>query len=200
MNLHTVIFIGRSGCGKGTQAALFKDRIYKNDLEKRHILYIQTGERFREFLRGDNWSSRISKDINDAGVLQPGFLACLMWGNQLVEEMADAMHLVFDGVGRTKIEAEMLTTAIEFYKRDKPTVIYIDVSRKWSEERLLSRGRSDDKDLSQIIKRLNWFDKDVMSSIEYFKSNPYYKFIEINGEQPIEKVFSDIVSQYEYGN
>lgn len=196
MDLHTVIFIGRSGCGKGTQAGLLKDRIYKQDLEKRPILYVETGERFRQFLRGENYSSKLSEKIYEDGLLQPSFLGCFMWGHQLVEELKENMHVVFDGVARTRAEAEVFTSALDFYKRESPTVIYIDVSRKWSEDRLLARGRADDKSLSKITKRLDWFDKDVLPAIEYFKNNPFYKFIEVNGEQTIEKVHADIIAKY----
>jgi len=190
--------MGRSGCGKGTQADLLKDRIYKHDFEKRHIIYVETGERFRQFLRGESWSSKLSKDIYETDLLQPSFLGCFMWSNQLVEELKENMHLIFDGVARAKPEAEILTTALQFYKREKVAVIYINVSRRWSEDRLLSRGRSDDKNLSKINKRLNWFDKDVLPAIEYFKNNSFYRFIEIDGEQPIEKVHAEIVAKYEY--
>lgn len=123
-----------------------------------------------------------------------------MWGTVLLEELEDNMHLVFDGVARSLPEAEMLTTALEFYKREKPTVIYLDVSREWSEKRLLGRGRSDDVNIGKIDKRLDWFDKDVVPALDFFRKNPFYRFIEINGEQSIERVHSDIVAAYEYGN
>lgn len=196
--LHTVIFIGRSGCGKGTQAALLRERITKHDLEKRKILYVESGDRFREFVRGESYSSRLSREIYEKDERQPDFLAGLMWGRMLIEELEEDMHLVFDGVARAKPEAELLTTALKFYKRERATVIYINVSRKWSEERLLDRGRSDDLNLAKIDKRLDWFDKDVLPAIEYFKKDPYYKVLDINGEQTIEKVHADIISSYEY--
>ena len=51
MELQTFIFIGRSGCGKGTQVTLLQEHIKKQD-HKRHILfYIETGERFRQFIK-----------------------------------------------------------------------------------------------------------------------------------------------------
>jgi adenylate kinase family enzyme len=196
--LHTVIFIGRSGCGKGTQADLLKDRINKHDSELRPILYVETGEHFRRFIRNENYSSKLSKRVYEMDDRQPDFLACLMWGNLLLEELNDNMHLIFDGVARSELEAEVLTTALSFYKREKPTVIYLDVSRRWSEERLLSRGRQDDVNIGKIDKRLNWFDRDVVPAVEYFKNNPVYRFIEIDGEQSIQKVHSDIVAAYEY--
>jgi adenylate kinase family enzyme len=196
--LHTVIFIGRSGCGKGTQADLLKDRIHKFDHEKRQILYIETGKDFRDFIKENGYSSSLSREIYERDERQPDFLGAYMWSNTLIKELEGDMHLVFDGVGRSKNEAAMLETALKFYKRDNPTVIYMNVSRKWSEERLLARHRADDANLSKIDKRLDWFDRDTLPSIEFFKSNPYFRFIEVNGEQPIEKVQADIIRAYDY--
>ncbi|MDB5194573.1 MAG: adk, adenylate kinase, adenylate kinase [Parcubacteria group bacterium] len=197
MTLHTVIFIGRSGSGKGTQADLLKDRFHRLD-SARHILYIETGARFREFIRGGSLSAKRAKEINDEGSLQPDFLAAWMWGSALIEELEPDMHLVFDGAPRAESEARLLTTALGFYGRKNVTVIHIKVSRRWSEDRLLARGRADDTSLQKVDKRLDWFDKKVVPAIEYFKSDPFYKVIEVNGEQPIEKVHADIIAAYEY--
>jgi adenylate kinase len=196
--LHTVILIGRSGCGKGTQAALLRDRFHKRDLDKRQILYVETGDRFRQFIREKTFSAKLAKEVNDSGGLQPPFLAAWMWGNVLIEELGPDMHLMFDGAPRALSEAELLTTAFHFFGRKKVTVIYLNVSKKWSEERLLSRGRSDDANLKKIHNKLKWFDENVLPVIEFFKKNPLYKVIEINGEQPIEKVQLDIIAAYDY--
>jgi adenylate kinase family enzyme len=106
------------------------------------------------------------------------------------------MHLVLDGTPRSLPEARVLTSAMDFFEREEPKVIYINVSRPWSEEKLLARGRADDRTLEKINKRLDWFDKDVVPAVEFFRTNPQYKFIEVNGEQTIEKVHSDIISSY----
>jgi len=198
MSLHTVIFIGRSGCGKGTQAELLRNRFSLGDGLGRSILYVETGEHFRRFVRGQGLVSRLSREAYQKDERQPDFLACWMWSSVLIEELEDGMHLVFDGSPRAKDEAEVLTTALRFLGRERPTVIYLNVSRRWSEEKLLKRGRGDDINLGKIDKRLDWFDKDVIPAIEYFRSNPFYRLIEINGEQPIEKVHADIVAEYEY--
>jgi len=197
VNLHTVIFIGRSGCGKGTQADLLKQRVYERDTLKRHILYVETGEKFRQFIRGNSFSSKLSKAIYESDTLQPAFLATLMWGGILLEELEDNMHLFIDGAPRSLPEAKTLDTAMNFYKRERPTVIHIKVSRKWSEERLLARGRMDDANLAKIDKRLDWFDKDVEPALEYYRTNPDYRFIEINGEQTIDQVFESLVNEFD---
>lgn len=196
--LHTVIFIGRSGCGKGTQADLLKERINKLDHHKRPILYVETGARFRTFIRKKGYSSELSNKVYQEDERQPDFLACYMWASELVEELGPNMHLVFDGSPRSHSEAVLLSTALQFYERENPTVVYLNVSHEWSEKHLLARGRQDDKTLAKIDKRLDWFEHDTWPAIEYFKTNTLYRFIEVDGEQPIKKVHKDIVEKYEH--
>ncbi|MDO8589815.1 MAG: nucleoside monophosphate kinase [bacterium] len=195
--LHTIVFIGRSGCGKGTQADLLKNHIARLDSDKHQILYVETGERFRRFIGGESFSSKLSKEIYEKDERQPDFLACLMWASMLSEELEPGMHLVFDGAPRSHTEAALLTTALKFYQRTRPTIIYLNVSRKWSEDRLLSRGRQDDRTLQKINKRLDWFEADTWPAVEYFKTNNFYRFLEIDGEQPIKKVHADIIAAYD---
>lgn len=198
--LHTVIFIGRSGCGKGTQADLFKNRVMRLDPDKRQILYVETGERFRNFIKGESFSSNLSKKSYERDERQPDFLACWMWASMLIEKLLPDMHLIFDGAPRSHSEAILLSTALKFYERAPPTIIYIRVGRKWSEDRLLNRGRLDDKTILKINKRLDWFEEDTWPAIEYFKTNEPYRFIEVNGEQPIEKVHTDIIAAYDHSS
>ncbi len=194
--LQTVIFIGRSGCGKGTQADLLKEWILGRDINKHQILYIESGNNFRQFVQGNTFASHKAKAIYERDERQPDFLACALWGELLTDQLEENMHLMFDGAPRSLPEAHLVASSLEFFDRVEPKVIYIDVSRKWSEERLLARGRADDKTLTKINKRLDWFDKDVLPAIEWFKTNPKFKFLEINGEQTIEKVHQDIISTY----
>ena len=173
-----------------------RERITREDGKR--ILYVETGDHFRQFIRGKGYSSGLSRKIYEQDIRQPDFLACWIWSNMLIGELREDMHLVFDGAPRARDEAEILTSALDFYKREKPAVIYLDVSRQWSEEKLLKRARIDDLNLEKIDKRLDWFDEKVLPVLEYFKREPYYRFLEINGEQSIEKVHSDIVARYEY--
>ncbi len=194
--LQTVIFIGRSGCGKGTQGDLLKEWIHRNDHEKHQILYVESGNNFRQFIRGDNFSAKQALTIYEKDERQPDFLACCLWGQNLINELDKDMHLIFDGAPRSLPEAYLVTSALDFYQREEPRVVYINVSRKWAEERLLARGRTDDRTLAKINKRLDWFDTDVIPAIEFFRTNKRYKFLEIDGEQTIEKVHQDLINKY----
>ncbi|MGB3921825.1 MAG: nucleoside monophosphate kinase [Minisyncoccia bacterium] len=194
--LQTVIFIGRSGSGKGTQASLLMNKIKERDTT-RQILYVETGDHYRSFVRRGNFSARLANEVYEKDELAPDFLGCWLWGAMLIDELDDGMHLVFDGAARTLLEAQVLTSALKFYKREKPIVIYIDVSNKWSDDRLLARGRADDRSLSKINKRLKWFDEQVVPAIEYFRRTPYFRLIQVSGEQAIEKVHADIMREYD---
>jgi len=59
---------------------------------------------------------------------------------------------------------------------------------------LKDRGRNDDID-EDIKKRLDWYHKNVVPAIEYFKNNPYYKFISISGERSIEEVHRELMDR-----
>lgn len=194
MNLQTFIVIGRSGAGKGTQAKLLRDYIQEKDTEKRNVLYVETGEMFREFIKGESFSSKLSQEIYKKGARQPDFLAVWNWVRILVDHMTEQDHLIFDGTPRSRQEATILDSALKFYKREKMVVIYISVGRDWSKQHLHARGRIDDKTTEEIENRLNWFDTDVMPAVEYYNLDPEYDFLEINGEQSIEKVHHDILT------
>lgn len=192
MNPHAFILIGRSGCGKGTQAALLEPVIAsKNGLP---VLHIETGNFFREFVKGDSYSSHLSQDINMADTRQPDFLACYMWTKAFINDIKGLTNLILDGVSRSANEAKLLETALTFYSIKDIYVIHLNVSRDWSAKHLLARGRADDANMDRINKRLDWFERDVKPSIEYYRADPKYHFIEVNGEQPIERVHADIVS------
>jgi adenylate kinase len=193
MTLQTFIIIGRSGSGKGTQANLLQEYIKKQD-SKTEILYAESGDEFREFLKSDNYASRLAKEINTKGLLQPAFLAIWIWSSYLVKNLNNKKHLILDGTPRKLNEAYVLDEAFSFYKRGNVNALYINVSAGWATERLQDRHRADDTN-EGIKKRLDWFDTETMEAIDFYKNNPNYNFLEINGEQSIEDVHNEIVSK-----
>jgi adenylate kinase len=189
---YSFVLMGRSGCGKGTQVALLKK--YLESIDPTPILHIETGPMFRDFILGSNFSNVRSRELYDNDDLQPSFLGCYMWSKAVIDSVTGKEHLIFDGVARTIEEAHTLGTALSFYKLDKNFVIELNVSRTWSEKHLLSRGRADDASIERIDKRLNWFEKDTVKAIDYYKNSGEYSFVTVNGEQPVEKVHEDILS------
>ncbi|MCK5021695.1 MAG: nucleoside monophosphate kinase [Candidatus Pacebacteria bacterium] len=196
MEKQAYIFIGRSGCGKGTQVDLLMDFLRKDPNKK--ILEVETGSQFREFINGEDYSNKIAKEIGSQGKLQPMFLTVWIWAASLVENLKGGEDLIFDGTPRKKDEADVLDSVFGFYDYEKPKIIYINVSREWATERLLARkekeGRKDDE-IEKINIRQDWFDTDVMETIDWYKANSNYKFLDIKGEQSIEDVHQEIMNK-----
>ncbi|MDD4989545.1 MAG: nucleoside monophosphate kinase [Candidatus Pacebacteria bacterium] len=191
MTPRTFIMIGRSGCGKGTQADLLLAYLKeKTGMEGYHL---ETGKKFREFIKTEGYTADLAREIINTGRLQPEFLAIWNWTSSVIENLKPDMNLVIDGAPRKLFEAEVLNLALEFYKRENPVVLFLNVSENWARERLMARQRGDDK-LEGINRRLAWYETEVLPVVEFFKKKKSYGFLEINGEQSIEKVQADILS------
>lgn len=189
----TYLFFGKSGSGKGTQAKLLIEELHKKDPENK-VMYIETGAKLREFIEEAGLSAELARKIMSEGGLLPSFIPIWIWTNYFVRHLAGHEHLILDGLARRLYEAPVLDDALKFYNRAKPFVISINVSREWATERLMNRGRVDDNKLD-IGSRLDWYDTNVSPTIEYFKSNPYYTTLDINGEQTIEDVHKEIMTK-----
>ncbi len=191
MNLKTIIFIGRSGCGKGTQNEKLIEYIKAHD--DRAVFNLEAGGRFRTFIKDTKYASQLAYENAKAGRLQPEFLSVWGWVSELVEKLERNQHLMVDGTPRRVGEAQVLESVFEFFERDKVDIVYINVSRKWATDRMLARGRMDDQNMKSINTRLDWFESDVSKVLDFYKKHSEHSFHEINGEQSIEMVHKNIL-------
>ncbi|MEK7471500.1 MAG: nucleoside monophosphate kinase [Patescibacteria group bacterium] len=189
MDSRAILFFGRSGCGKGTQAKLLADLLKS---QGREVLYTETGSQFREFIKEENYSSKLAENVLKEGGLIPVFLPIWIWTDILVKNFTGEQDLVLDGLCRRFEESVALDSAFSFYKIEKPNIILMNVSKNWSYARMMERKRADDTP-EKIQNRLDWYEKDVVPSVEYFRGRERYNFIEINGEQSIDNVHKDII-------
>jgi len=189
MNSKAIVFFGRSGCGKGTQAKLLAETLKSKG---REVIYVETGSQFREFMQSDNHSAKLVGNILKEGGLIPVFLPIWIWTNILVQKFSGTQDLVLDGVCRRLEESVALDSAFDLYKIEKPNIILMNVSKEWSFNRMMERKRADDTP-EKIQNRLSRYEKDVVPSTEYFRNKAGYNFIEINGEQTVENVHKDII-------
>lgn len=186
------VFFGRSGSGKGTQAHLLVQ--YLQEQTSRRVIYVETGQRFREFAKEDTYTSELTNDVMEKGGLMPAFMPIWIWAEVLVKQFTGEEHLVLDGLSRRENEAPILDSALRFYNFEKPVIIYLNVSREKAFEHLKKRNRPDDTD-EYINERLDWFDESVKPAMEYFRDNPDYLFLDIDGEQGIKAVQEEIVRE-----
>jgi adenylate kinase len=191
MELQTVILIGPSGCGKGTQAKLLQEYIQSKDADH-PVRYFQTGDKFRDFMSGDSYTQRKVKEQLSAGQLPPGFLPIWIWSSLLIENMTGYEHLILDGFPRRAEESPILHTAFEFYDRKKLSVVAFDVDDDVIIKRLVEGRKRFDDTPEKVAERLQWFRRNVSLAIKFFEEHSEYNVIHVDGGKDINEVQEDI--------
>lgn len=197
------IFLGRSGCGKGTQTSLLMEHLRKENAEA-GITYDSTGEEFRKLISSPTYTGERVKEIVERGDFVPSFLASMMWSTVIARDYTKGSYMIIDGSPRTLAEKEILDTIHHFYGEncifdfEKVHVVYLSVSTEWATDKLLKRaakeGRSDDSQ-DAIAKRMFWYENFVAKVIEAYKTDRRVSFHEVNGEQTIEEVHRELLSK-----
>lgn len=186
---HHIFFVGHSAAGKGTQAKLLKEYF---DTEALHPTTIfETGAHFRTLIEGETYTQKKTKQYIEDGKLPPAFLGVSVWSSLLVERYEEDHHYIIDGTPRVPSEVPLWEGAFDFYDW-YPLVIELVVSDEWAKEKMIHRGRADDKDVHDVDERVTWFHSSVTPAIALLEHNPRVTYIRINGEQTIEEVHADI--------
>lgn len=176
-----IFFIGKPGCGKGTQAKLLS--------EKTGWRTISAGDQFRAIASEDTPLGRKVKSEVDAGLLTPHWLATYLYLKVFFSLPGDA-SAIFDGFNRKASEAEIVIESLAWLARPF-SILDIRVSDEEVRRRLALRkeveGRADD---SAVDMRLKEYREHSEPVIDMFRKAGM--LIEINGEQSPEKVAADI--------
>lgn len=192
-NKQFYIFLGRSGSGKGTQAALLKKFLEENGVH--NILHVTTGGGFRDFIKEDSYIASLAREINETGNLQPEFLAVWNWANIFINSLQGGETILLDGAPRRPFEADILHSLVALLGYEKPIVIYLDTPESVSREHIKGRGRDDDKDEEDVSKRMEWFETDVLPTLLVYKDDPRYRIVHVNGAQTIEEVHRELIEK-----
>jgi len=181
--INTIVFISRSGTGKGTQVKILSD--------KTGFKTFASGNRFRGLAKEDTPIGKKIKEVIDAGIFLPSWLPVYLFQNELLNLPLEE-GIIFDGIVRKTAQAEAFEEVMNWLNRDY-IVIHLDVSEetilKWLEKRRVAEGRADDS-LEGIKSRFSEFEKYTLPALEFLREK--VKVIDINGDQPMEKVSADI--------
>jgi adenylate kinase len=212
-----IIILGQPGSGKGTQAEMLA--------KKYGWEHVDMGKALREVAKLNTPLGReiysiqnITKTLVSSRILREVLHLKL---NSLSSEQS----MIFDGVPRTIDQRGYIETALEEFGRKIDKVFFVNISesesivriskrwicRKCKAVLIMGKDIQDEKDicpfcdasteqrkddtLEGIQIRLRIFRKETAPVIEYYKKKGV--LLEINGAQPIEKVFADIVKNIE---
>ena len=190
MKQKTFLFFGSSGSGKGTQARLLQEYLNKNF--KREVLYIETGAELRKLAKENTKSGHLTKNILENGKLMPSFVPIWVWSKFLLKNFSGEEYIITDGLSRRLVEAQILDSALDFYNLKNTYIVFLNVTRDRAIEMMKKRGRADDTE-EYMNNRLDWFEENAMPAIMYFRNSTKRKFLDIDGNQSIEKVQQDIL-------
>jgi adenylate kinase len=187
------IIIGPPASGKGTQAKLLLEKF-------KTLHYVYPGEIFRSLFKANTDVGDRIKEIGESGELQSDELATTLWMYEISFNVKRGQGFLLDGSPRKVKEAESLFNFLKFLDKIKTTTLFlINISEKESYKRLTRRvdavtgkeiKRADD-DKERIKLRWSLYRKQTKPAINYMKKGGC-RVVEINGEQPIGKVFKDI--------
>jgi adenylate kinase len=211
----TIIMFGRPGSGKGTQAALLA-----KDFKLEHF---SSGEALRARKKQGGFTGKKLGEVMNRGEWVPENTIIKIWLDRMEEfkNKKNFSGWIYDGGPRLNLEADLLSEALKWYEWDENTKsVLIDISAKTALDRLTKRRqcskcgelipwvgefkkikkchkcggelflRSDDTPAA-IKGRIDQFRKFTMPAMRRF--NKGRKFIKINGDQPIDKVYKDLL-------
>ena len=207
-----IVMLGAPGAGKGTQAQRIAERF--------GIPHVSTGDIFRANIKNQTELGRQVKAIIDAGQLVPDELTIGMLMDRIHEDDC-ADGYVLDGYPRTIPQAESLTKALAKTGEAIDYAINIDVPDEHIVDRMGGRRscpgcgamyhivynaprqegvcdacggslviRDDDKP-ETVKNRLRVYHEQTRPLIDYYSGQGSLKTVD--GTQPIEDVYSDIV-------
>ena len=188
------ILIGKSGSGKGTQAQLLKDYLFKKGVI--NVKHITTGGAMREFITDNkSYTHDLARPLLENGDLMPEFFAIWNWANAFINNINIEDSIILDGAPRALDEAYILQKAISYYGYIDLKVVYLDVSDAWAISRLEERGRSDDNNKGKVDKKMDWFGDKVLPVVNWYKSTDGLtnSFCHVNAERNIDEVNNDII-------
>jgi adenylate kinase len=220
-NIPVIIFLGKSGSGKGTQINLLR--------EKFGFDFIGSGDLLRSRKKIEDFTGKkISQVIDFGGIIHTPVIFKL-WMEELENlKQKELKGIIFDGSPRKIREAYLLDEALEWFEwNSNIKVMLLDISDEEVFKRISVRKicpkcgyillpSKDGTDLDDcpncheklIIrpedseentkKRLDWFNTEVKPVIEHYKNRNM--LITINGEQSVENVSKDILKALEDDN
>ncbi len=183
MHTKTVLFVGKPGSGKETQAELLA--------KKTGFEIFSTGREFRRLKEESSPLGMHVRETYEKGLLMPAWLASYLFQSALLHKR-DEEGVIFEGTGRRLTEAELFHEVATWLGRSY-AVVNLDISDDEAVKRQVGRGRADSNTEEKVRTRLKEYDDHTAPVIDFFKKQKV--LIEVRGEGTIEQIHADVLSR-----
>lgn len=184
-----ILLMGPPGAGKGTQATRL--------IDKYGIPQISTGDMFRAAVKECTPHGLEAKKYMDAGQLVPDSVTVGIVRERLAKD--DCKNgFILDGFPRTTAQAVSLDAILKEMGIVLDAVLNLNVPSEELVRRISERARLENRDDDKpetVQKRLAVYEESTKPLIDYYRNSGLY--VEINGLQDVDKVFTDIVAALE---
>ena len=212
MKSRNIIFLGRSGSGKGTQAELL--------MKKFALANIDTGDILRRLAKKNDKFGKTVLETISHGKLVPIWMVIYCWLDQLLK-IPSKKGIIMEGSPRQLEEAKTLEEVFSWLGRENFRVVYLQTSAKEGTRRLLTRRicskcgkefslnftpnlkncshcggkliRRKDDYPKAIKNRMLFFQKKILPVINYFRKKKMV--IEVNGEGSVQEIHKRILKK-----
>lgn len=175
-----LVFLGPPGAGKGTQS--------KKLTEHFDIPHLSTGEMLRMACSEGTKIGKLAEAYMTSGQLVPDPIILSIVGDCLDRGDFDNGCL-FDGFPRTIGQAQSLDASLKQRGTPLDAVLELQVDNEELEQRLMSRGRSDDR-IEVVRQRLKGYHDTTKPLVEYYEKQGLLRVIDGTGTP--EEVFERI--------
>ena len=184
-----ILLMGPPGAGKGTQATRL--------IDKYGIPQISTGDMFRAAVKECTPLCLEAKKYMDAGQLVPDSVTVGIVRERLAKD--DCKNgFILDGFPRTTAQAVSLDAILKEMGIVLDAVVNLNVPNEELVRRISERARLENRDDDKpetVQKRLAVYDESTKPLIDYYRNSGLY--VEINGLQDVDAVFTDIIKALE---
>ena len=171
-----LIFLGPPGAGKGTQAKVLSKRC--------EVPHISTGDILRAAVKAETELGQKAKGYMKAGELVPDDLILDLIRERLGQEDT-ANGWLFDGFPRNVEQAKFLHNLLTGIDQTCEVVINLEVPDDELVNRMLARGRADDKE-DVIRNRLEVYREQTEPLITFYQAQSL--LVCVDGNQPQDAV------------
>ena len=183
-----IIFFGPPGAGKGTQAKLLSSYL--------GIPHLSTGEVLRSKLNEkDELSNKLKHVMTSGNLVSDEILNKIVSITLLTDNCKKGF--ILDGYPRTIVQSEYLNSFIDKQDMIVNKIINLDLDDKNIENRITLRSRTEnrtDDSLEVIRTRIIKYNNETKPIVQFYKSKYPLIFFELNGDQKIEKIHSEIIN------
>lgn len=187
--MQSYLFFGPPGSGKGTQKSLLAGFLEGRTGD--FPVIIETGQILRDFKKEkDTLVKQLLADVMERGGLVPSAFPISGWVQTLLKEAGHSEHIIIDGAGRKLLEAIIIVELLQFFPESHIHIVYLDVHDGEVMERLLKRGREDDKEdiINTRLEAYKDTETGTTASLNFLRKSDDVVFHTVDGVGTIEEV------------